>query len=242
MLNFIFDIKKKELSKNPQYKVMPAFQRIYIDFFYFKWFCDNEVPIIFTEGKTDIIYLKTALKQLKKKYPEKISDKLLEIQFIYINSYLQNVFGIASGTSGLQKIINQYGERTKSFFKNKLRKPVFFLFDFDDGAKEIKKILTSDQYDKKNNKLSNLCNSYRDNIYILFTHLENEGAIENYFDPSVLKTEINGKTFSVDNEMKETEKYYGKNIFAEKVVKKNAENISFDKFIPLFDEISNKIN
>ena len=62
-------------------------------------------------------------------------------------------------------------------------------------------------------------------------------AIENLFDPALLKTVLNGKTFDLTGKQKDVSKYYGKAIFAEHVVKKNRATINFAGFQPLLNAL-----
>lgn len=62
-------------------------EKEYRQFIFYKYFFANPKPLIVTEGKTDILYLKAALKNLWKEYPELI-DKNQNGQFKYKISFL----------------------------------------------------------------------------------------------------------------------------------------------------------
>lgn len=236
MLNYIFSIKSrntfiKELpNKKTQY---PRFQNLYIDFLLYRWFFANEMPIIFTEGKTDIVYLKCALKRLKDDYPKLInSDGTLNVQFIWINTYLQEVFHISSGTEGLLSLLNQYEnflKRIKPIISSNL---VFFLLDHDDGASKIISHCKAVNKDTKvffDNKVQfpQLSVKFIDTIYLLFTHKESGKSIESYFPQDILGTEIQGRFFNPNNNVHAGDSFYGKQVFATKVVKQNKKTIDF---------------
>ena len=53
--------------------------------------------------------------------------------------------------------------------------------------------------------------------------------IEDFFDPVVLATKLNGKSFNPKNEGVDTETEYGKWVFAQQVVKPNVGSIDFGK-------------
>ena len=52
---------------------------------------------------------------------------------------------------------------------------------------------------------------------------------------------IEGKKLSLDNASYDIKNCYGKQIFAQKVIKKNFDTINFEGFKPLFDEIYRKL-
>lgn len=51
-------------------------EKEYQKFLFFKYFYANEKPLIVTEGKTDVIYLKAALKKMYRDYPELVTKMI----------------------------------------------------------------------------------------------------------------------------------------------------------------------
>jgi RNA-directed DNA polymerase len=99
--------------------------------------------LIICEGKTDIIYLKCALRQLEKEYGELVKrneDKFdYLIGFLNISKNLKKVFAISEGTAGLASLMDIYKEHMKPFKGDGKKHPVIILVDNDEGAAEIKK-------------------------------------------------------------------------------------------------------
>ena len=60
--------------------------------------------------------------------------------------------------------------------------------------------------------------------------------IEDFFDSQIKSTVIAGKTFSEQNDF-DSDKFYGKIVFAHKVIKPNVETINFTGFRPLLSNI-----
>jgi RNA-directed DNA polymerase len=60
--------------------------------------------------------------------------------------------------------------------------------------------------------------------------------IEDFFEPSLLATELEGKKFNPSKDHR-ADGEYGKYVFAEKVVRPNADNINFSGFAPLLNRI-----
>ncbi|MCQ2587628.1 MAG: retron Ec67 family RNA-directed DNA polymerase/endonuclease [Treponema sp.] len=242
MLNYIFAIK----SRNTSVKVKnhyPNFQNLYINFLIYRYFFANDKPIIFTEGKTDIVYLKCALKHLKNEYPKLIStDGSLNIQFMWINDYLQSVFNISSGCTGSLSLLVQYENFLKHYKKERSVNNVFFLFDHDSGIKPI--VSKYKNYDSSKSFFSTdtfpaLSVEVFTNVRFIFTHKESDKYIEQYFDNTLLNKEINGKKFTHENNVHDPEHFYGKQVFASNIIKKNQDTINYSEFKPLFTELSN---
>jgi hypothetical protein len=77
------------------------------------------------------------------------------------------------------------------------------------------------------------------NLYLIKTpELGPKGTscIEDFFDSSVLKVVVDGKTFNPAKEI-DTTKEYGKIVLAEKVIRPNASTIDFKKFDGILDRI-----
>lgn len=71
----------------PDFKVFNNHERDYQRFLFYRYFMKNEKPLIITEGKTDVRYLKAALKNMYLDYPELIS-KLDDGSFSFNISFL----------------------------------------------------------------------------------------------------------------------------------------------------------
>lgn len=187
------------------------------------------------EGKTDIIYLKCALKQLSSTYKDLIdlSDgkASYKIGFLNFSKNFKDIFSISTGTSGLDFLMESYKKNVSEFKSPGKSHPVVIVLDNDDGLKEIKKKLKI-----KNGDAINDFYRFIDNLYVLIIPKTTEGAIEDLFDPNVLNTKIEGKSFNRNSEM-DSNQEYGKVIFAEKVISADQKNINFDKFKEPFDRL-----
>lgn len=117
-------------------------------FLFYKQFFENDRPLIITEGKTDILYLKAALKNLYNQYPELITKSndgkfQFKIQFFKRtdrNKYFLNIKN--DGADTLKEIYNFYSkknsnksidgaliEEIKLLSKRSPKNPVILLFD-----------------------------------------------------------------------------------------------------------------
>lgn len=251
------DNKKKDMwhlnSKEKQYQ----------KFMIYKTFYANEKPLIITEGKTDVLYIKAALKKYYKYFPNLITKKDNSNFVFHVNffkrkqkhSYYLNL--VKDGADTIKNIYSNCYIKTKNNknittvhdFK-KLRgeretNPVILIFDNEmvsNKDRPLKKFLNeikvnASQKDKlKENLYINIC----DNLYLCTYQLNNKEAceieIEDLFPADVLEHEINGRKFSKKDSTHDNG-FYGKNEFSQYVYS-NYESIDFSNFISLLSAIN----
>lgn len=251
------DNKKKDMwhlnSKEKQYQ----------KFMIYKTFYANEKPLIITEGKTDVLYIKAALKKYYKYFPNLITKKdngnfVFHVNFFkrkQKHSYYLNL--VKDGADTIKNIYSNCYIKTKNNknittvhdFK-KLRgeretNPVILIFDNEmvsNKDRPLKKFLNeikvnASQKDKlKENLYINIC----DNLYLCTYQLNNKEAceieIEDLFPADVLEHEINGRKFSKKDSTHDNG-FYGKNKFSQYVYS-NYESIDFSNFISLLSAIN----
>jgi retron-type reverse transcriptase len=239
LLNFIYSVKRKHNKQKMEkrYGNPDAISKLYRRFLFFKLVINIDKPIIITEGKSDIVYLQCALKKLKKDYPDLIEMKddkyCFKIKLFKLSKLFRDVFAIAEGTSGIKKLMDFYKENIDKFSSQRLNIPIIFIIDNDDGAREIKKLLSIN-----NDELEELYKCFHKQVYVLFVDKKRDTEIEDLFEKDVLSTRIDGKSFEPNNEKMDNKKNYGKQIFAKKVILPNYEKIKFDKFKPIFNNVA----
>jgi hypothetical protein len=120
-------------------------EKQYQKLLFYKYFYANSQPLIVTEGKTDPLYIKAALKKLHSKYPDLVTklsnDKYgFNVSFLKRNKKNKNYFNInIDGGIELQKVYFYYSDAVKSFrnlfsyfkriCKDKPEFPVILLYD-----------------------------------------------------------------------------------------------------------------
>lgn len=220
-----------------------ATRKLYSKFLFYKNFVSLEQPVIIPEGKTDSIYLRAAIEKLTAFHPRlgAVENGKLKttIRFMNFSRMAHDILQLGNGTGDLLHFIRQYPENLRRYKHRPLPYPVIVLIDNDDGAKEIfgaaKKLGTADITITSTNQFYRLA----DNLYLIKTpegDTMEKSCIEDLFDPRLLKTKIDGKTFDPKKQHAEDGKF-GKTIFAEKVVRPQKETIDFSKFSPLLDRI-----
>lgn len=114
ILNFIYQVKRHhDQGKTGKRRHSPtAITKLYREFLFYRHFFAIKRPLIICEGKTDIIYLQCALKQLRDAYGEFVevseSSVSYKLGFLNLSRNLKDVFAISAGTPGLAAIMDMY--------------------------------------------------------------------------------------------------------------------------------------
>lgn len=239
-------------------------EREYQKFLYFKYFHFNVKPTIVTEGKTDIRYLKAALKNLYKDFPNLVEKKdgkfFYKVSFLKKSKRLAYFFNLTlDGADSMKNLYNFFCDKDSKRYPNYLKyfkdlssaeptNPTFFIFDneLSNQKKPLKSFINyvyngnNEARDKSEKELrEGLAINIRDSLYLLTNPLlENsiENEIEDLFDKETLSHKIEGKSFS-KNDKSNNQYHYGKEIFS-KFILENFENIDFENFRPILNNLS----
>ncbi len=238
---------------------IPSFntrEKQYQKFLVYKYFYANPKPLIATEGKTDIIYIEAALKNLYREYPELISKDEqgfhLKISFLKRNAHMEYFLKIKKdGADPLKNIYEFYKKDINSLLPDYMNSfvkksgkepstPVMLLFDNESHSdKPLHNFLSAEKINLQSQLKSHVF--LRHNLFLLAIPLQNgrhESEIEDLFDQKLLNYKINGKSFKrKDND---STKYYGKAVFANYVLH-HYQQINFSKFRPLLDDIKSVV-
>jgi len=259
---FINQIQRhnNKIDGNPHsFRHLCAREEQYRKFLFYKYFLANDRPLIITEGKTDVVYIKAALKNLPNSYPDLISKTdnnsfSFNPSFLNRTKRLRYLFGLSlDGADTLKNIYNLYVGKENlpdylKYFKDTFdiqpNKPVILIFDNEINNKDkplCKFAAHIGMSSKDRAALSmNLYAKISDNLYILTNPIVNggdESEIEDLFDDATLSHVIDGRSFSRKGE----EGYYGKETFS-KYIASHYESIDFSRFEPLLKSLCKIIN
>ena len=241
-------------------------EKQYQKFLFYRYFYDNPKPLIVTEGKTDIKYLRAALKKLYLEYPDLVTkDKRgkfdYKISFLHKTQRLAYFLNVCSdGADTMKNIYNYYCEGKEPSFPNYFAmftrfggvsslNPVILLFDNEmaNGKKPLSVFLT---YVKADGPMRKFIHDHLytrlvlgSNLYLATNPLVNnakESEIENLFDKTTLDHQINGRKFSLQDRY-DTTQCYGKEIFSS-YVSNNYINIDFNGFRGILSVLSTIVN
>ncbi len=260
--NWIIDNLNYSLSGNKKnYHNLSGCEREYQKFLFYKYFFANQRPLILTEGKTDVRYLKAALRNLYNEYPTLIKKNedgsfQFEVSFFKRSRRWEYFFGLSSdGADTLGNICQCYFSKRNTglpqvfdYMKNisgrQPQHPVIFLLDNEmKSDKPLKKFLQKQRItdEKRRQLVARLYIQIMDgtNLFLVTNPLANgdeESAIETLFPEEVLLHEIDGKKFSLENDY-DTATYYGKELFS-KYIEANYESLDFSGFRPLLNALA----
>ncbi len=255
---FTFINQAECFGKNINFNQLNGREKEYQKFLFYRYFFANEKPLIVTEGKTDVIYLKAALKKMYKDYPELITRDNkgkfhYKLSFLKKSKRLKNYLDIQiDGADTMKKIYFYYSKESNNNYPQYIKK-----FENISGRrpKNAVVMLFDNELNEKNRPISNFCKTHlkdeqkeelkeklyillESNLFLMMTPLKEEkeiSDIEDLFPDEVLNVEIGGKKFTKSDKY-DTKKNYGKDRFS-KYVMKNYRKINFDGFRPLFDKV-----
>ena len=241
-------------------------ERIFSQFLFYKFFVANEKVTILCEGKTDNIYLKSAISELVREYPSLafFSDEVdknnnqykkynLLVNFIKYSKRTRFFLELFGGADYLKGFIENYEENKKPYKIITPKNPVIIFLDNDDGPKEVGlfSLLSGKKFVKKISlfpeKISPKIDDIRkaqfihvtQNLYVIFTPLDSSGNdtdIEYFFDDKTRLMKHSGKCFNTVTNRNGATDL-SKDAFATHIVKANKTSIDFNSLKPLLDSI-----
>ncbi len=143
-LNFINSVDLYNAERNKEFALaLSSKERTYKRFLYFENFFCAEKPVIVCEGKTDYIYLRSALRRLADQYPRLATadpDGVIELGvrlYKYDKTNSGRILGIRGGTADLCTFMRNYFRECVTFNTVLRRSPVLILVDNDDGSNTV---------------------------------------------------------------------------------------------------------
>lgn len=247
MLSHVYLVRNTiDRRESADKKKEPTATRVlYHRFLFYKNFIAAQKPLVITEGKTDPVYLKAAVERQVKFHPRlgAFDGKAFKhnVRFMKFTSTIHDVLQLGNGVDDLKFMILNYAEVAKKFKGLKLSRPVILLIDNDKGTKDIFAVVRQKAPIHSEISLKTTDKFYRivHNLYVVKTpEIGKAGTscIEDLFEPAVRAEKINGLIFDPDKKNEEKGKY-GKQWFAEKVVRPKKATINFDGFDSLLERI-----
>ena len=251
ILSFVYSVTQSEERREiqEQRKEPRAIRKLYRRFLFYKYFIALNAPLIVTEGKTDPIYLRQAVKSRTNFHP--VLGVLKGKEFHHVVRYFNysglahEILDLSGGTGDLKSILIDYlknlkpsKDSHKAFAHIPMKHPVIIVLDNDDGLKSVTGVVKN--MFKVAIELESKSDFYHvtDNLFIVKTpeNGKKPSCIEDLFPKALLATKLNEKKFNPASKIDPTAEY-GKEVFAKSVVKANAGTIDFSGFDPLLDRI-----
>lgn len=242
------------------YRNLNSREKDYQEFLFYKYFINNDKPLLITEGKTDVRYIKAAIKKYKSHYPllasNNVGTRTYNISFLNKSPRLRYFFNLEiDGGDTLINIVNSYIGKDcfPNYYSRLIKKynltpknPVILVMDNEQSKNKplhiflnkINKTATKIDENYREGLISNQYIKIIENLYLAITpevEGKNDSEIEDLFDHETLNTKISGKSFNRTNISNNS--HYGKEIFS-KYVYNNYHSINFKGFIPMLDTLS----
>ena len=247
MLSYIHFVKTRRdrtSKQNKQIGFVPprAPVELYRCLLFYKHFVANSLPIVVTEGVSDITYIRCAVETLAAKFPilAKNQNGAASISFLNPSGTARAVLNLGQGASGQAALVESYDRHLKHYRHLPLLNPVIILCDNDDGPAQVFKNATKKSGKTVSRVTSDTFYHLGHNLYLVKVP---EGTpagtrdIEDLFPPEWLAKVVDGKSFDKKKEHADATAY-GKVVLAEKVIKPNIALIDFTAFEELLERIS----
>lgn len=243
--------KKKDLKYTKH--LLNGREKTFRRFLYYRLFYANDKPTFLCEGKTDNVYLKSAISELVANYPNLASPKSatkdyeLLVRFVEYSKRTRFLLELFGGADYLKGFIGRF-ENLSNFYKGpKPKHPVIVILDNDEGPQGllnyVKKISSTKIFPSKLDIKTDIRKAdflhVVSNLYIVLTPLGLKGEqtdIEYLFDDATRLKQYNNKCFNTvakrdkDNDL-------GKDSFANHIIKAQKGDINFDGLIPLLERV-----
>ena len=251
-LNHTYQLASHGINTTP---LRSGREKTFSKFLYYRWFYSNTKPTILCEGKTDNIYLKSAISMLVSDYPSLANDRTstykLLVRFVRYTKRTRFLLGLYGGTSYLNYFIGKFDKQYTFYKAPTPQHPIVIILDNDSGfsgtegklniidsATSFPTTLAKDDY--QNSDFIHVMH----NLYIVLTPLSPTGGqtdIESQFMDDTRLIEYNGKCFNTaDKRDKDTD--LSKDAFANHIIKAQKSAINFNGFKPLLDRIVAAMN
>lgn len=255
-LNASYQTKKNALAKNQAKQRRYLFngrEKTFSQFLFYRLFYANDKPTILTEGKTDNIYLKTAINMLASSFPTlaKVKTKNtpyeLLIRFVKYSERTRFLLELHGGADYLKDFVIGYKTQLKQFAAPRPVNPVIIIVDNDKGPKDllnyVAKITDASIYPTSLKletaiRRADFVHIFH-NLYLVTTQLGDNDCqtdIEYLFKDIDRLRKYNGKYFNtVVN--RDDDKDLSKDAFAQYIVKAQKKDVDFDGFKPLLNRV-----
>jgi hypothetical protein len=247
-LSYIFNVKfPKGVDGNRpsvdwKNEIPPGIYRMYRRFLDFKYFYGIQRPTILTEGKTDNVYLRAAIRALAGAYPSLavVADgKITLIPHLFKRNETTRVIQeLGGGVGEFQTLIPRYKSSTLAFSAPRPTAPVIILVDNDTAARPVFSVIRTVT---KVAKIDGTAQFYHihGNLYVVPLPLQGGTTtdIESFLKSAVTSVVLKGKTFHKGNTGLNPNNHFGKAALADYVAKQPPGAVDFSQFGPILDAI-----
>jgi len=249
-MDHVFQAKMfgKKQPSFADYAKPAGFLEVYQNLVFFDFCVQNGKPTIICEGRTDVVYLKHALKSLHKDYPDLISKEaggfVFKVRFVHHYKRRARALGIFDGADNLVSFVYKFKKLSSKMKAPRTPHSTILLTDSDSGVMGKGKLFRT-VAKETGAPCDGMMASYKilDGLHLVPVPKASaiaEVSIETLFDSALLQQKVNGKSFNYLTKA-DPKTEYDKAYFADKIVKPNYEKINFDGFKPLLNAVTGAI-
>ena len=257
-LNPKYHFKKDALAKNQAKKRRYLFggrEKTFSQFLFYRLFYGNEKPTILTEGKTDNVYLKTAINMLAPAFPDLANAKTpktpyeLLLRFVKYSERTRFLLELHGGADYLKDFVIGYKTNLKRYQAPKPANPVIIFVDNDTGPQDAGLLSYVSNIDsatifptklklKTDIRKADFIHIFH-NLYLVLTPLgkaDCQTDIEYFFKDIDRLRKYNGKCFNTVAK-RDSKNDLSKDSFAKHIVKAQKKHVDFSNLKPLLARI-----
>lgn len=217
-------------------------QKTHEDFHFYDYFVSLQQPLIITEGHTDPVYLRNAIRQLSTKHPmlcdHSKSGFHFKVRFFNYENTIHKLLRMG-GSDPLKNLAITYEKRLRRYDYKPLAHPVIILLDSDSGLSGFSNAIQSSFAISITQKTTEDFYHLNRNLYVVKTPEPTSGGascIEDLF--GTFKSAVHdGRILHFDEKTFDVSKHISKSTFAKKIVAKQAGGIDWSGFEPLLNRI-----
>lgn len=240
----IHDLSDERSTKEKFFKPSSV-RKTYRDFLMYKYFFRPGIPIVLTEGTSDILYLKSYLKNsdIDIDGVVKIVDGKPEIQFDFFGfpQRMADIVGLNGGVGGIGHFFEAYAHLSKRIPLAVASRKTIVLVDGDDGLKDVKKAV-GQNFNIKIDDLSRSSFALGRNLSLVVTPPvlgKTYSDIECFIPEKFMVDPTSGKMFSREKDAGDAGAF-GKGILSQIIYRKRTE-LEINDMMPILVRLSSAI-
>ncbi|WOH37656.1 retron Ec67 family RNA-directed DNA polymerase/endonuclease [Thalassotalea fonticola] len=256
-LNPKYNLKRDELIKQKKAKqrryLFSGREKTFSQFLFYQLFYANDKPTMLTEGKTDNVYLKTAINMLASDFPALANVKTattpyeLLLRFVEYSERTKFLLELHGGADYLKHFIMGYESQLKQYKAPKPKQPVIIVIDNDTGPQGLLSYVSNISSATISPTSLVLKQDYRKadfihifhNLYVVLTPLgvnDSYTDIEYFFKDIDRLRKYKGKCFNTVTN-RDGDKDLSKDAFSKQIVKAQKNIVDFNDLKPLLERI-----
>lgn len=250
ILSHIYAVTQSEERRpiDDQRQSPRAIRTLYRRFLFYKNFVALQAPLIITEGKTDPVYLREAIRHRGQFHPALGNNTTkgfrFAVRFFNYRGQSHEIMDLGGGSGDLKSVPLDYLRNLDPKHKGRkpmshkpLAYPVILVLDNDGGLQAVAATMKTNFGITISTSSTESFYHITDNLYLVKTpEGSGKSCIEDLFPEQWKNYELKGKKLCLASKI-DPATQYSKEIFANAVIRSNSSKIDFSGFDVLLDRI-----